>query len=244
MCGRFALTTNEAELVEEFSITGVSSLRDPLPANWNIKPTEEIYIIRHGESDTNSRELTHVSWGLIAPWSKNESDAVKSQSQAINARSESIHEKPTFKRAFSRSRCLIPATGYYEWATELGRYKTKQPVFISRDDSRLLAFAGIYDRWISPQGEIRESAAIITREAVEPLATVHHRMPLFLPQSTWSDWLSPQITDMHDVRSLMNVENPAEHLRFWPVKDLVNSIRNNGPELIAKIELGEPETLF
>ena len=178
MCGRFALTTNEAERVEEFAITGVSSSHDPLPANWNIKPTEEIYIIRHGESDANSRELTHVSWGLIAPWSKNESDAVKSQSQAINARSESIHEKPTFKRAFSRSRCLIPATGYYEWATELGRYKTKQPVFISRDDSRPLAFAGIYGRWISPQGEIRESAAIITREAVEPLAGTTLASPL------------------------------------------------------------------
>ena len=192
----------------------------------------------------NNKELHTASWGLIAPWSKDREQAVKSQSQAINARIETVHEKPTFRNAFKSKRCLIPATGYYEWATELGRYKTKQPVFISRDDNKLVAFAGIYERWISPQGEIRDSVAIITRDAVGDLAKVHNRMPLFLPRDHWDAWMDSDLTDVEEVRSLMNIPHPDDHLRFWPVSTLVNSIRNNGAELITPIELGEPETLF
>ena len=241
MCGRYALTQNESELIEEFAITGILPNFDPLPANWNIKPTEEIYIIRNNE---DNRELATTSWGIIAPWSKNDVEALRSQSQAINARSESIHEKPTFRNAFKSRRCLIPATGYYEWATELGKYKTKQPVFISNESGKPLAFAGIYEKWISPNGEIKESAAIITREAVAGLAKVHHRMPVFLPRDRWDSWLDKKNNEIAKVRSLMEVAEPAAGLRFWPVSDAVNSIRNNGVELINEIELGEPETLF
>jgi len=241
MCGRYALTQNEAELVEEFAITGISPNVDPLPVNWNIKPTEKIYIIRNLE---NNRELATTSWGIIAPWSKNDVDALRSQSQAINARSESIHEKPTFRSAFKLRRCLIPATGYYEWATELGKYKTKQPVFISNESGKPLAFAGIFEKWISPNGEIKESAAIITREAVAGLAKVHHRMPVFLPRDRWESWLDYKNNDIAKLRLLMEVSEPAAGLKFWPVSDAVNSIRNNGADLIKEIELGEPETLF
>jgi putative SOS response-associated peptidase YedK len=241
MCGRYALTQNESELIEEFAITGISPNVDPLPANWNIKPTEEIYVIRNNE---DNRELATTSWGIIAPWSKSDVEALRSQSQAINARSESIHEKPTFRNAFKSRRCLIPATGYYEWATELGKYKTKQPVFISNESGKSLAFAGIYEKWISPNGEIKESAAIITREAVAGLAKVHHRMPVFLPRDCWDSWLDKKNNEIAKVRSLMEVAEPAAGLRFWPVSDAVNSIRNNGVELINEIELGEPETLF
>jgi putative SOS response-associated peptidase YedK len=241
VCGRYALTQNESELIEDFAITGISPNVDPLPANWNIKPTEEIYIIRNFESE---RELAKTSWGIIAPWSKSEVEALRSQSQAINARSESIHEKPTFRSAFRARRCLIPATGYYEWATEFGKYKTKQPVFISNESGKPLAFAGIYEKWISPTGEIKESAAIITREAVAGLAEVHHRMPVFLPRDRWDHWLDKKNNDIAKVRSLMEVSEPAVGLRFWPVSDAVNSIRNNGAELVKEIELGEPETLF
>ena len=241
MCGRYALTQNESELIEEFAITGISPNVDPLPANWNIKPTEEIYVIRNNE---DNRELATTSWGIIAPWSKSDVEALRSQSQAINASSESIHEKPTFRNAFKSRRCLIPATGYYEWATELGKYKTKQPVFISNESGKPLAFAGIYEKWISPNGEIKESAAIITREAVAGLAKVHHRMPVFLPKDRWDSWLDKKNNEIAKVRSLMEVAEPAAGLRFWPVSDAVNSIRNNGVELINEIELGEPETLF
>jgi putative SOS response-associated peptidase YedK len=223
------------DIAEEFSTSAEPDRT--LPVDWNIKPTQDIYIVKN-------QEIKIASWGLIAPWSKNSSDALRSQSQAINARSESVHEKPTFRTAFRQSRCLVPATGYYEWATELGRYKTKQPVFISRDDERLLAFAGIFDRWISPEGEIRDSVAIITRDAVGDLAKVHNRMPLFLPRDRWGAWMDSKVNDVEEIRSLMQVPDPDAHLRYWPVSTLVNSIRNNGAELIAPIELGEPETLF
>lgn len=235
MCGRFALSAMLTDIAEEFSS---SALPDrTLPVDWNIKPTQDIYIVKN-------EEIKIASWGLIAPWSKNSVDALRSQSQAINARSESVHEKPTFRNAFRQRRCLVPATGYYEWATELGRYKTKQPVFISRDDEKLLAFAGIFDRWVSPEGEIRESVAIITRDAVGDLAKVHNRMPLFLPRNRWDKWMDSELTEVEEVRALMEIPKPDDHLRFWPVSTMVNSIRNNGAELIAPIELGEPETLF
>ena len=235
MCGRFALSAMLTDIAEEFSTSAEPDRT--LPVDWNIKPTQDIYIVKN-------QEIKIASWGLIAPWSKNSSDALRSQSQAINARSESVHEKPTFRTAFRQSRCLVPATGYYEWATELGRYKTKQPVFISRDDERLLAFAGIFDRWISPEGEIRDSVAIITRDAVGDLAKVHNRMPLFLPRERWGAWMDSNVTDVEEIRTLMQVPDPDAHLRYWPVSTLVNSIRNNGAELIAPIELGDPETLF
>jgi len=235
MCGRFALSAILTDIAEEFSTSAEPDRT--LPVDWNIKPTQDIYIVKN-------QEITIASWGLIAPWSKNSNDALRSQSQAINARSESVHEKPTFRNAFRQRRCLVPATGYYEWATELGRYKTKQPVFISRDDEKLLAFAGIFDRWISPEGEIRDSVAIITRDAVGDLAKVHNRMPLFLPRERWGAWMDSNVTDVEEIRTLMQVPDPDAHLRYWPVSTLVNSIRNNGAELIAPIELGEPETLF
>ena len=181
MCGRYARAQEMDEIIGDFDLDG-STLDASLPLNWNIAPTNEIYIIRDTPSNSNSLEriLDSASWGIIAPWQKNFAAARASQSHAINARSESIHEKPTFRQAFRTTRCLIPATGYYEWATVLGKYKTKQPVFISNESGKSLAFAGIYDKWISPNGEIRESAAIITREAVAGLAKVHHRMPVFL----------------------------------------------------------------
>jgi putative SOS response-associated peptidase YedK len=234
MCGRFAMEEMLNDMVAEFGLKGLPNRE--LPFDWNIKPTQDIYIIKN-------ENLEIASWGLIAPWSKNAAEALRSQSSAINARAETVHEKPTFKNAFRRSRCLVPASGYYEWATELGKYKPRQPVYISRDDGKMLAFAGIYDRWVSPEGEIRDSVAIITREAVGELATVHSRMPMFLPKDRWDAWMDPSLQDIDKVRDLFENFQPDANLRFWPVADSVNSIRNGGPELIKPIEL-LPETLF
>jgi len=240
MCGRFALSAMLTDIAEEFSTQALPE--KTLPFDWNIKPTQEIYIVRN--QSNHEREISIASWGMIAPWSKSVIEAQRSQSMAINARSESVHEKPTFRSAFKNRRCLIPASGYYEWATELGDYKTKQPVFISRDDQKLISFAGIYERWISPDGEIRESAAIITRDAVGELAKVHKRMPVCMPKERWSDWLDIQLTDTHEARALMELKDPDAHLRLWPVSNRVNSIRNNGAELIEPEEPGPSETLF
>lgn len=222
------------DIVREFGVD--SKQARELQSNFNIKPTEDLYVI-------TKDQINVASWGMIAPWSKSNSEALKSQSKAINARSETVHEKPTFKKAFRRSRCLVPATGYYEWATELGDYKPRQPLYISRDDGRILAFAGIHDRWISPGGESRDSVSIITRAAVGDLAKFHSRMPMFLPRERWGKWLDPELEDVETIRNLFEDFQPDTNLRFWPVADLVNSIRNNGPELIAPIAI-VPETLF
>jgi len=239
MCGRYALSASQDELMDAFEIsTGYAGAI--LPADWNITPTRAIYIVR--DNREAQRELTTVSWGLIAPWSENPADALRSQSQAINARTETVHEKPTFRSSFTSRRCLIPASGYYEWATEMGPYSPKQPFFIHGEG--LIAFAGIWDRWRSPDGTYKESAAIITRPAVEFLANVHHRMPTFLPRDRWSAWLDPSITKVDEIRGLMELASPAVGLSAYPVSSRVNSTSNNGLQLIAPIELGHSETLF
>jgi putative SOS response-associated peptidase YedK len=235
MCGRYALSAMISDIAEEFSTNSAPGIS--LPADWNIKPTNDVYIIKN-------QAIEIASWGMIAHWSKSDDEAAKSQSSAINARSESVHEKPTFKSAFRSNRCLLPATGYYEWASELGKYKTKQPIYISRDDNKLLAFTGIFQSWTSPSGRVIQSVSIITRQAVGQLALVHSRMPVFLPRDRWADWMNPKINDVAKIRSLMDIPNPDANLGFHPVSSAVNSITGSGPELIEPIELGEPETLF
>ena len=243
MCGRYALNVTTSELIDAFDIQmGIPQVLPQLPADWNITPTKQIYLIRNSERDL--RELATASWGIIAPWSKDDESALKSQSSAINARSETLDEKPTFKSAFRSRRCLIPADGYYEWATELGPYPTKQPFYISAKNQHPIAFAGIWDRWVSPSGRVVDSCAIITREAVDFLGEIHHRMPTFLPKNRWRDWLRKDLNSVSEIRSLMTLPSPATGLQAWPVSPRVNSIRNNGPELICEIDLGEPETLF
>ena len=234
MCGRISMEAMLKDVVREFGVDSKQSRE--LQASWNIKPTEDLYVITQDG-------IRVASWGMIAPWSKSNSEALKSQSKAINARSETVHEKPTFKNALQRSRCLVPATGYYEWATELGDYKPRQPIHISSADGKLLAFAGIYDRWKSPEGESRDSVSIITREAVGDLAKFHSRMPMFLPRERWGAWLDPKLKEIGKIRDLFENFKPDANLRFWPVADSVNSIRNNGPELISPIDV-IPETLF
>jgi putative SOS response-associated peptidase YedK len=246
MCGRYALVKSAGELIEEFEIT-TNRIPAALPADWNIAPTREIYVVRNLRDDVNpnQRELATLSWGMIAPWSKDRNEAIRSQSQAINARSESVHEKPTFRSAFKSRRCLIPASGYYEWATELGKYESKQPFFIQSETAgKSLAFAGIFDRWIDPNGEIFESASIITRPAVDFLATIHNRMPTFLPSDRWDFWLDHRNNNVEELRAILEFDNEAAGLTADPVSTLVNATRNNGPELIKPIELGEPQTLF
>jgi putative SOS response-associated peptidase YedK len=240
MCGRYAQSLGAEELVESFDLAG-STLDQSLPLNWNIAPTNEIYIIR---SESDSRILDSASWGIIAPWQKSLSEARASQAHAINARSESIHEKPTFRHAFRTSRCLIPATGYYEWATSLGKYRPKQPFYISNENGEQLSIAGIWSSWQSEKGEVIQSAAIITREAVGDLATIHSRMPVFMPPDRWQVWLDTEVRDMNRLINMMSLDEPDAGLTARPVSTRVNVVANNGAELIIPIELGEPETLF
>ena len=247
MCGRYAQTADMRELMEQFEVTGTSP-EASLPLNWNIAPTNPIYIVRANDrtgKDTQSqRALSTVSWGLIGPWLTDFQEARASQSRAINARSESIHEKPTFRNAFRSTRCLIPASGYYEWATALGKYSPKQPFYISARDGNQLPIAGIWSSWTAPNGEVIETASIITQEAQGELATIHSRMPVFMPHDRWDMWLNPRNTDVNELKSLMVVERPESIVIARPVSHAVNSVANNGKELIIEADLGEPETLF
>ena len=241
MCGRYAQAQGMDEIVEGFELDG-SLLESALPLNWNIAPTNEIYIIR---DEHQSRVLDSASWGIIAPWEKNLAKARASQSHAINARSESVHEKPTFRSAFRTSRCLIPATGYYEWASALGDFPPKQPFYItSENEGESLSIAGIYSRWKSETGQEIQCAAIITREAVGTLATIHSRMPVMMPRERWEHWLDPKEREIDHLLSIMKIPDPAWGLHAYPISTKVNVVANNGPELIKEIELGQPQTLF
>jgi putative SOS response-associated peptidase YedK len=243
MCGRYAQSADMRELMEAFAVTG-SSPAQALPANWNIAPTNPIYIVRADSGDQSKRALATLSWGLIAPWLTDLNEAKTSQSRAINARSESVYEKPTFRAAFKSTRCIIPAEGYYEWATALGRYSPKQPFYISSKDGGQLPIAGIWSSWRAPSGERIETASIITQEAVGGLAEIHSRMPVFMPHDRWASWLDPENNEIEVLKKLMIVESPASIVIAHPVSHAVNSVLRNSKELTQEVELGEPETLF
>lgn len=237
------MAQSQEEIVAFFNLTENDS-NPTLPLNWNVAPTNDIYIIKQKDRENNHRVLDTASWGLIAPWQKNFTDARAGQSHAINARSESIHEKPTFRDAFRTTRCLIPATGYYEWATSLGKYPPKQPFYISSKDGAPLSIAGIYSTWRSESGVLIQSASIITQEAVGELATIHSRMPVFMARNRWDEWLDLGNRETSFLQSLMVSKDPTAGLVTRPVSPRVNVVANNGPEIIEPYELGEPETLF
>ena len=242
MCGRYALNISGEDLALEFA-AGVKDAAFT-PSNWNISPTTVIPFINADDEKGEIRNVNTASWGLIPSWAKDASRA----SNAINARVESISEKPTFKSAFKSRRCLIPVTGYYEWATELGKYKPKQPFYISHKNKHSLAIAGIYESWVNPVSKSSlTTAAIITREAVGILAPIHHRMPIILPKDLWSTWLSSKPllpNEINDYLNMINIKNADQDLIFWPVSDDVNNARNTGADLAKEIALGESGTLF
>jgi putative SOS response-associated peptidase YedK len=242
MCGRYALSASAEDIALQFDAENKPEAF--LPAQWNISPTQPILIVNGLDGSGDTRAISKVSWGLVPSWSEDTSRA----SNAINARVESISEKPSFRSAFRKRRCIIPATGYFEWATELGKYKPKQPFYIYNEDNSLLAMAGIYEEWINPvTRNPLTSAAIITRESVGTIAPIHHRMPVLLPKDRWSAWLSTDSlgeSEVQEYLGLLETPKPDAGLVFRPVSSAVNNARNVGPQLIDAIELGEPETLF
>ena len=242
MCGRYALNISGDDLALEYNANNPYS--SYLASNWNISPTTTIPFINESKNGSVTRAINLASWGLIPSWAKDSSR----QASAINARVETISEKPTFREAFKSRRCLVPVSGYYEWATELGQYRPKQPFFISNKESKTLAIAGIYEEWINPESnQPLTTAAIITRSAVGVVAPIHNRMPVILPRQLWDTWLNPDQlskSEVEDYLKLIDLPKPDEQLRFWPVTDEVNNARNSGPALAHPIALPERETLF
>jgi len=196
-----------------------------------------------------ARELRVLRWGLVPYWAKD----TKIGSRLINARAETVDAKPAFRQAFKRRRCLLPADGYYEWQradggesdSPGGKGGPKQPYFIFRKDGGPLAFAGLYELWRDaslPDDHEHAwlwTATIITTSAPDDLGRIHDRMPMVIPPDRWQDWLDPAMNDPADLMALL-APAASGGLTSYPVSPAVNSVRNNGPQLIERIEVGPP----
>ena len=213
MCGRYSLTTPVEALRRLFGFEGPAPNLQP---RWNIAPTQSAPVIRLGGG--GGREIKMLSWGLVPYWAED----AKLQSHMINARGETVAEKPAFKQAFRQRRCLVPADGFYEWQT-LGP-KTKQPLLFKTADGAPFAFAGLWERWVPPQGEVLETFTIVNTAANEMMAQFHDRVPIVLSPADYAAWLDPDV----DARALIKAP-PSDWLTFRRVSTYVNSVKHDDP---------------
>lgn len=226
MCGRVAIV-DLGQIFAEFSITGIiPSLDDP--PRFNVGPTTRIPVIRAGAQGTRHLEL--VRWGLIPRWAKDPTIG----SRLINARVESVSEKPAFREAFRSRRCVVAASGFFEWSQS---EKPKQPYYVTRQDQRPMPMAGLWECWTSPDGELVESCAIITKPAEAPVSELHDRMPAILNPDGVAAWLDPSGARSTEALRALLLETSLP-LALVPVSNRVNSVMNDGPECIAPVELG------
>lgn len=221
MCGRYALWDGKLELDWLFNL----KIEESLKPRYNIAPSEEIPIVRQNEA--GERELAFVRWGLIPPWTR---DPSQLRLSLFNARAETVADKPSFRSAFRKRRCLIPASGFYEWQTQ---EDGKQPWFIKGKDRQPLALAGLWEKWGSG-GEQIESCTIITVDADTLLQPIHHRMPAIIPPEHFAAWLDPDEND-RDLLEHLLIPAPSAELEAFPVSRNVNSARNDGPELVTPL---------
>jgi putative SOS response-associated peptidase YedK len=234
VCGRYAAAKDTATLVDEFQ---VETVVDPAPEpNFNVAPTNQVALVvdRQVEGVQGlQRQLRVAQWGLVPSWAKDP----KIGARMINARWENAAEKPAFRSAFAKRRCLIPADGYFEWYLPTGGPDTaakprKQPYFIHRSDGADLALAGLYEFWRpSPEEPWLVTVTVLTTDSTGPLAAIHDRMPLMIEPSGYSRWLDPARTVDAGFDDLLAVDL----LTAYPVSTAVNSVRNNSPELLAPI---------
>lgn len=196
------------------------------PPRWNIAPTQPVPIVRKGAD--GQRHFVLVRWGLVPDWARE-----VGPKPLFNARGETVAEKPAFRSAFKRRRCLMPADGFYEW--EPGRDQPKQPYLIRRRDRAPMAFAGIWEHWQSPEGSELESCSIITTQANAALAPVHHRMPVILDQADWETWIDTSETLCKDALKLL-VPSADDLLDVVPVSTRVNAVANDDATLQDEVE--------
>lgn len=217
MCGRFTLTDISTDQIRDlFLIDDIPDLRP----RYNISPTQGVAAIRVNR-DTGNRELAILTWGLVPSWAKDPSIG----SRMINARAETVHEKPAYRTALRYKRCLVLADGFYEWTQMAGR---KQPMYIRREDHGLLAFAGLWEYWASPDGSEIESCTIITTDANPFMARYHHRMPVVLEAAAHDSWLDTSQQNPSRVLPLLQ-PYAGNDLIAYPVTLYVNSPRNDDP---------------
>ena len=228
MCGRYAANRDTGTLTEVFNIKKLPE--QILEPNYNISPTTTSYVVTQDTSD--ERILNVMSWGLVPSWAKDNSMMAK----MINARFETVEEKPSFRSAFVKRRCIIPMDGYYEWFRPEDPKEKKQPYFIKAKDKPLLAVAGIYETWKNPskENETLTTFSVITTEAKLGLETIHDRMPVIVPDKNWTAWLDPNFQNKDEIKRLI-VMPPQGYFEYFKVGFEVNNARNNGPELMKAI---------
>lgn len=230
MCGRYATTLTAAALNTEFEIDLAHSLAEVEP-DYNMAPTKLApIVVQRTPKDTDPyRELMRARWGLIPSWAKDASIG----SRMINARVETVAEKPAFQKAFRKRRALIPADGYYEWYA--GQGKSKQPFFITPKDRSVLSMAGLYEFWKDPEtDEWVVSYTILTTRAEDALGYLHDRMPFIVEKDSYSQWLDPAPQPTEELLGLLVPAAPGR-LDAFPVSKAVGNYRNNGPELIEPL---------
>ena len=220
MCGRFEIH-NTLEIIAK--VFGIDSVTFDYAPSYNIAPSQDILLV----VNEGKRRLVKSRWGFVPPWSQELSDGYK----MINARAESVAEKPSFRQAFQNQRCPVVADGFYEWKKEGTR---KRPFYIRLKSGKPFGFAGLYNIWKSPEGEQIRTSTIITTDANELVHPLHDRMPVIASPDAYDMWLDPNI---HDKALLQNIlkSYPSEELEAYEVTSLVNSPKNNAPENIQKI---------
>jgi len=222
MCGRFTLSASPRSIIEHFDITGEHDVSILTP-RFNIAPSQEVAAVFKPDSDS-ARGLQFMRWGLVPHWASD----IKIGYKMINARTETLSEKPAYRTLFKRHRCLIPADGYYEWKQSQGR---KQPYYIHYPDCDVFGFAALWDHWKGDKDEIL-SCTIITTEADSKLGEIHNRMPVILSSEHYNRWLDPELQDT-DILSPMLVTDTSS-LEAYPVSTMVNNPKNLGAGLIVK----------
>lgn len=230
MCGRYVAATPVEQLTAFF---GAEFAQEPLAANYNVAPTNDVYAV----AERNGRRVVEVlRWGLVPSWA----DDPKIGSRMINARSETIFEKPAFRSLVLQRRVLVPMTGFYEWLTtpsEKGK-PLKTPMFIHRTDGLPLVAAGLESVWRSPHGgpdaAPLRTCTVLTTSANATMMPVHDRMPVVLEQATWSTWLDPSLRDPATIGALLRPAGPAV-LEMYQVGNAVNNVRHQGPELLSPV---------
>lgn len=231
MCGRFTSTTPAEDLAAYFAVDEVA-VGERAP-RWNVAPTDRILAVVDRDG---TRHLEELRWGLVPFWAKDPSIG----SRMINARAETIKDKPAYARPFERRRCLVPVDGFYEWQAAPDGSRKKQPFHIRRSDGEPLAVAGVWDTWRPRDGEAEErlvSCALVTTEANAVLAPIHDRMPVVLLPSAWDAWLDPANEDLDALVGLLRPA-PDELLEAVPVSGAVGNVANDGPELVEAIDPG------
>ncbi|GAB5490288.1 MAG: SOS response-associated peptidase [Phototrophicaceae bacterium] len=227
MCGRFVLNATPEAVQQEFNLSAVPMLAD----RFNIAPSQPVSVITNDAPN----ELSIVQWGLIPSWAKDPKMSYK----MINARSETVHEKPSYRAPFKYRRCLIPTTGFYEWIkTEEG----KQPYFIHRKDTDLFAFAGLWEVWRNPEGDEVWTCTILTTDANDKISHLHHRMPVILDGDARSAWLD-KASDADELKSIMRPFD-GEKMDYYPVSKAVNNVRNDNPMLLERDEPPQQQSMF